>query len=186
MKIIYYEIDNCEYELIGGKSAITAPEGTDEELLKKRGFTMLLDGRWVHYLTESEAARVKVSTDSDTLVFGESEDILPEEQPDYNKAAAYSLLALSGMGVLFGILFIALGDSVLVGIICFCISIILLFLTRLMFPENKAPKVTSNVISKITIAFLIISVFAFFIIISACNSGCDQCMDDVKSLHDMS
>ncbi len=54
MKITYFTIENCEYEMVAGYPAIIAPEGIDEEVLKRNNFVQLVDGRWCHYMDDAE------------------------------------------------------------------------------------------------------------------------------------
>ena len=54
MKITYFGIKNCEYEMVAGYPAIIAPEGIDEEVLKRNNFVQLIDGRWCHFMDDAE------------------------------------------------------------------------------------------------------------------------------------
>ena len=54
MKITYFTIENCEYEMVAGYPAIIAPEGIDEEVLKRNNFVQLIDGRWCHFMDDAE------------------------------------------------------------------------------------------------------------------------------------
>ena len=74
MKIMYYDIHDCGFELIDNKPAIIAPEGTDPELLKKYDFVQLLDGRWCHYMTMDEKLYMADHKGEELLVFYDIEE----------------------------------------------------------------------------------------------------------------
>ena len=77
MKVIFYEIHDCYYELIDNKPAIIAPSTTDKELLSKYHFIQLLDGRWVHYMTQEESTYMFNKAVAQMVVF--SNDNNPPE-----------------------------------------------------------------------------------------------------------
>lgn len=69
MKVMFYEISNCEYEFLDGNPAIIAPEGTNDIMLRKYRFIQLADGRWTHYMNKSEISHLMESTDDEVLIF---------------------------------------------------------------------------------------------------------------------
>lgn len=69
MKIMYYEVHDCEHKLINGSHAIIAPKGIDEKLLRKYDFVQLLDGRWIHFMTADEKLYMKNNKGKETLIF---------------------------------------------------------------------------------------------------------------------
>ncbi len=75
MKVIFYEIYDCEYELLNDKPAIIAPYCTDDYLLKKYRFIQLLDGRWVHYMTEREIVYMSNNLNESIINFNNCDEI---------------------------------------------------------------------------------------------------------------
>lgn len=74
MRIMYYEVLDCEYKLVTGRHAIIAPEGTDEKLLKKYDFVQLIDGHWVHFMTADETLYMKNNQGKEILIFHNTEE----------------------------------------------------------------------------------------------------------------
>lgn len=118
MKITYYGIANCEYELIDGKPAIIAPEGINEEKLKEYSFIQLVDGRWCHYMDDAENEYYKAQNDTGALTFSQ-QNMLPYQQKYDRKRKidfyiTFTLVLLLLIGIVFLFIDFKIGSIVII------------------------------------------------------------------------
>ena len=69
MTVDYYEINGCAFDMYCGRPAIFAPYGTAAELLANYGFSLLNDGRYVHFLDQQEYYHVMTQSGCERVVF---------------------------------------------------------------------------------------------------------------------
>ncbi|MBQ9807753.1 MAG: hypothetical protein IJM55_02680 [Ruminococcus sp.] len=96
MKIMYYDIHDCDYEFLDGKPAIIAPQDTDVELLKKFDFVQLLDGRWCHYMTLDEKLYMKNNKGKEILIFCNIEETFKRiSKQEKHNARVHAVIIIS-------------------------------------------------------------------------------------------
>jgi len=96
MRIMYYEVFDCEYKLVTGRHAIIAPEGTDKKLLKYYDFVQLLDGHWVHFMTADETLYMKNNKGKEILIFHNTEETYKRiSKQEIHDARVHSVIIIS-------------------------------------------------------------------------------------------
>ena len=184
MKIMYYDIHDCGFELIDNKPAIIAPEGTDPELLKKYDFVQLLDGRWCHYMTLDEKLHMTNHEGDEILIFNEENRIIIRESSDDNEPVerdapiAYIIVMLAIFAIIFGLMFLYFNEGAAQSLIPIAAGIAALFAVRMVFRDNKPARVITNTLSVLFVILLIgLAIFAY-----ALAAACDHCWDNSLGL----
>ena len=177
MKIMYYDIHGCDFEYVDNISAIIAPEGTDEELLKKYDFVQLLDGRWCHYMTLDEKLHMINHEGDEILIFNEENRIIIRESSDDNEPverdtpAAYIIVILSVFLIIIGLMSFHFSEGAAQSLIPFFAGIIALFAVRIVFPGNKPAEIITKTLSVLfVILFIGLAILAY-----AISKACDSC-----------
>ena len=172
MKIMYYDIHDCDFEYVDNISAIIAPEDTDEELLKKYDFVQLLDGRWCHYMTLDEKLHYLNNENEELLIFSHepSDDNEPVER---DAPAAYIIVILSVFSIIIGLMSFYFSEGAAQALIPFFAGIIALFAVRIVFPGNKPAEIITKTLSVLfVILFIGLAILAY-----AISKACDNCWD---------
>ena len=176
MKIIYYEIHDCCFEYVDNISAIIAPEGTDEELLKKYDFVQLLDGRWCHYMTLDEKLHMMNHEGDETLIFNEENRIFSHghantEPIERDAPIAYIIVMLSVFSIIIGLMSFYFSEGAAQALIPVFVGIIALFAVRIVFPDNKPAEIITKTLSVLFVILLIgLAILAYSI-----SKACDSC-----------
>ena len=177
MKIMYHDIHGCDFEYVDNISAIIAPEGTDEELLKKYDFVQLLDGRWCHYMTLDEKLHMMNHEGDEILIFNEENRIIISESSDDNEPVerdapiAYIIVMLAIFAIIFGLMFLYFSEGAAQSLIPFFAGIIALFGVRIVFPGNKPAEIITKILSVLfVILFIGLAILAY-----AISKACDSC-----------
>ncbi|NLT10036.1 MAG: hypothetical protein GXY08_11105 [Ruminococcus sp.] len=173
MKVKYYEVHDCEYESIGGSHVIIAPEGTDEELLKKYDFVQLIDGRWCHYITDDEKLHMLNHQNDDMLVFS----LEHTETPERNAPAAYIIVMLSVFALVFGILSLFTAENVATPLILTTVGTLGLLLSRIIFRNNKLAKTIIYILGVLALILIIGFIIFMYLAASAIASCGEQACD---------
>ncbi len=176
MKVIFYEIQDCYYELVYNSPAIIAPPTTDKELLNKYIFIQLLDGRWVHYMKQDEIALLEKNIGCDTLIFCSDEDshrIDAQLQADYEAQSGIGLTVLMVLLFILGVFMLA--ADINFGKYMSIASFLVLFISALR--SNKSAG-TSVIIILLSIPILF---FIFVILmITSCAAFINSCGSDAE------
>ncbi len=188
MKIHYYEIRNCSLLYYMGYPIYLAPEGTDESLLARWGFTKQNDGKWIRYIDQFEYSYIMQFHNCEEVIVNE-EALKNNQYPhfqyqpplyvpapikDSNTAnilctVSVSLMLLSGpilftkLMFLSGILFIA--------------AIVLMIIARVGYPDNKFAKILCIIYVSLTVLLFIIAIIGTIMLMIACN----ECVNDLRS-----
>ena len=171
MKITYFTIENCEYELMDGKPAIIAPEGIDEERLKEYTFIQLLDGRWCHYMTDAEKAYYKAQNDTGALTFSQ-QNMLPYQQKyDRKRKIDFYITFTLILLLLIGIVFLFIDFKI--GSIVITVGFWGIFISTLF--HNKSAE-------KVLIAIVVITPVAFFFLIMIALSHLSHAFDSCDTV----
>jgi len=138
MKVMFYEIQDCEYEPIDSKPAVIAPEGTDAELLRKYRFIQLLDGRWCHYMNMDEIDYMNNRAAAQAVVFSDEMNIAPPRR----RLSRESIRLMQRIGSLLllligGCLFTA---DFMIGYVSIGTSFVLLMLSFYDADNKKVPE----------------------------------------------
>lgn len=72
MMVNYYEIYNCVFDMYFGRPALFAAADVPAELLDRYGFTLLDDGRRIHFLDQQEYYHIMSWKGGDPVIFNES------------------------------------------------------------------------------------------------------------------
>lgn len=177
MKIMYYDIHDCDFEYVDNISAIIAPEDTDEELLKKYDFVQLLDGRWCHYMTLDEKLHMINHEGDDILIFNEENRIIISESSDDNEPVerdvpiAYIIVMLSVFSIIIGLMSFYFSEGEAQSLIPIAAGIIALFAVRIVFSDNKPAEIITKTLSVLFVILLIgLAILAY-----AISKACDSC-----------
>ena len=177
MKIMYYEVHDCEHKLINGSHAIIAPKGIDEKLLRKYDFVQLLDGRWCHYMTLDEKLHMLNHEGDDILIFNEENRIIISESSDDNEPVerdvpiAYIIVMLSVFSIIIGLMSFYFSEGEAQSLIPIAAGIIALFAVRIVFSDNKPAEIITKTLSVLFVILLIgLAILAY-----AISKACDSC-----------
>ena len=173
-KIIYFGIEDCELEIRSGNPTIIAPEGIDEERLTEYDFIQLVDGRWCHFMADYEIKYFNESGQADTLEFPPlpSEYQPPEPEPQDQKNADI-ITIISVISVASGLTFRFI-DKESFGFIFVPIGVVLIIITRILYPYHKPSKVIAWLYAALAILYIIMLMMAFFLVMHAIETACDS------------
>lgn len=174
MKITYFGIKNCEYEQIDNRPAIIAPARVSDVLLRSNGFIQLVDGRWCHFMADYEIKYFNESGQADTLEFPPlpSEYQPPEPEPQDQKNADI-ITIISVISVASGLTFRFI-DKESFGFIFVPIGVVLIIITRILYPYHKPSKVIAWLYAALAILYIIMLMMAFFLVMHAIETACDS------------
>ena len=174
MKITYFGIKNCEYEQIDNRPAIIAPARVSDVLLRSNGFIQLVDGRWCHFMADYEIKYFNESGQADTLEFPPlpSEYQSPEPEPQGQKKADI-ITIISVISVASGLTFRFI-DKESFGFIFVPIGVVLIIITRILYPYHKPSKVIAWLYAALAILYIIMLMMAFFLVMHAIETACDS------------
>ncbi len=174
MKITYFGIKNCEYEQIDNRPAIIAPARVSDVLLRSNGFIQLVDGRWCHFMADYEIKYFNESGQADTLEFPPlpSEYQPPEPEPQDQKKADI-ITIISVISVASGLTFRFI-DKESFGFIFVPIGVVLIIITRILYPYHKPSKVIAWLYAALAILYIIMLMMAFFLVMHAIETACDS------------
>ncbi len=178
MKVTFYEIQDCYYELVYNSPAIIAPPSTDKELLNKYIFIQLLDGRWVHYMNQDEIALLEKNIGCDTLIFCSDEDshrIDAQLQADYEAQSGIGLTVLMVLLFILGVFMLA--ADINFGKYMSIASFLVLFISALR--SNKSAAITVLII---LISIPIIFVICVMLVIAACSEAINDCGGEAEAV----
>lgn len=154
MKITYFGIKNCEYEMVAGYPAIIAPEGIDEEVLKRNNFVQLIDGRWYHFMTDAENEYYMNNSNAEKIEFSLQQ---MQESKDDSNITIFFVFIIS-----FGISFIFI--DFIFGISILAISFLTIF--------YRSTKISGKIFTVIfTIIFILLSITIFYRFDDACDKS---------------
>jgi len=181
MKIMYYEVHDCEHKLINGSHAIIAPKGIDEKLLRKFDFVQLLDGRWCHYMTLDEKLHYLNNENEELLIFSHepSDDNEPVER---DAPIAYIIVMLAIFAIIFGLMFLYFSEGAAQSLIPIAAGIIALFAVRIVFSDNKPAKTITRTLSTLFVILLIGLVILACALGKACNNCWDSSWDTLEGV----
>ncbi|SHM45997.1 hypothetical protein [Ruminococcus flavefaciens] len=171
MRIHFYEVKDCTYDMVQGIPAIFAPDGVDEEVLQRHFFIKTAEGKWFHYLTREEYYYlISMSySGNDEVVFSFDKPITnyyPPYQPldseSENKANTMCGISLGLMGM--GFILAIIGGAILT-FPCWIAAIILMIIVRVNYPQNTFGKV----LMIIYIIFGILLMIGFIMVAITCN-----------------
>lgn len=177
MKIMYYEVHDCDFEYVHNKPAIIAPVDTDVELLKKFDFVQLLDGRWCHYMALDEKLHMLNHEGDEILIFNEENRIIISESSDDNEPVesdvpiAYIIVMLSVFSIIIGLMSFYFSEGAAQSLIPITAGIIALFAVRIVFPGNKPAEIITKTLS----VLLVILLIGLAILAYAISKACDSC-----------
>ena len=181
MRIHFYEVKNCTFEMIQGVPAIIAPEGVDDETLQRHYFIRMYDGRWFHYLTYEEYNYMMSFSGSDEVIYsfdrpvvnyGKENNKSPEDEKKANMLCGISLGSIA-LSLLMGTL--EMPELIMP---CWIASLVLMIIVRVKYPENTFGKVLMILYIILGILMLIGSVL--FLI--ACNAALEEFLDSCSGL----
>ena len=169
MKVMFYEINDCEYEFLNGKPVITAPYSTDFALLKKYHFVQLIDGRWVHYMTDREIDNMRNYPNGEPLIIYDAEEryIMPENQQPERDSENDAIVTI-GLTLLFLLGFCMTTVNSNIGSSAMFVSFISLLACALGL-KNKSAGV---VVIIILVGLPIVSMLILIVAINSCISEC--------------
>lgn len=170
MKIMYYEVHDCDFEYVDNKPAIIAPVDTDVELLKKFDFVQLLDGRWCHYMTLDEKLHYLNNENEELLIFNH-EHSADNEPVESDVPVAYIIVMLSVFSIIIGLMSFYFSEGAAQSLIPIAAGIIALFAVRIVFPGNKPAEIITKTLSVLFVILLIgLAILAY-----AISKACDSC-----------
>lgn len=178
MKVMFYEIQDCEYEPIDGKPAIIAPEGTDAELLRKYRFIQLLDGRWCHYMNRDEIAHMMNNADDKALCIQEPEEWNRSEADKQADYEAETGIILTFAMVLIFVLGVGITSvSFVYGAFVMLASILLLFISAIRSNRSAA-------IALIIILVIIPAAFLYMVMaaLDNCANELNRCCGQFEAI----
>lgn len=110
MHVHFYEIRGCTCENVNNKPVLVAPPDTRLDLLTRYQFLLLDDGRWVHFLNNTEYAHVMTGYPyQDVSFFSAQQPLQPvSESPEDRQTG--NLLAGIGLGLLGLYLLLNIGE----------------------------------------------------------------------------
>ena len=170
MKVMFYEINDCEYEYLNGRPAITAPYCTDFALLKKYHFVQLIDGRWVHYMTDREIDNMRKYPNGEPLIIyddAEERYIMPENQQPERDSENDAIVTI-GLTLLFLLGFCMTTVNSNIGSSAMFVSFISLLACALGL-KNKSAGV---VVIIILVGLQLVSVILLMAAINSCLYEC--------------
>ena len=69
MTVDYYEIKGCTFDMYCSRPAIFASEGMAADIMANYGFSLMEDGRYVHFLDQQEYYHVMAQSGMERVVF---------------------------------------------------------------------------------------------------------------------
>ena len=197
MKVIFYEIQDCYYELIDNKPAIIAPAPTDKELLSKYHFIQLLDGRWVHYMTQEENTYMFNKAVAQMVVFS-NDNNPPESSKRPSLTTVFLILRICSLLLLIiGGCLITVNK--LISCIIMALSAVIMFITLYSKQDkyiiesynnsstetgNRTNRSSNDVLKCILIicGYIIITVvISAFLLLYAFIESCTSCENDINN-----
>ena len=185
MRIHFYEVKNCTYDMVQGIPSIFAPEGVDTEVLQRHFFIQTLDGKWFHYLTREEYYYLMSFSGSDEVVFSFDKPISNYYPPNYmpyaqnnaqdeNKANTMCGLSLG----LIGLGFMGAYVSSSLTFPCWIAALVLMIIVRVNYPHNTFGKV----LMIIYIIFGVLFLIGVMMLLAACGALTGEFLDSCHNI----
>lgn len=188
MTVHFFEINNCRFEMFGGRPVIFAPEGADEGVLGRYGFVRIADGRWLRFLNPYEYNYISSFRDGEEAVIdGSSVGKMnyPMGQPQqvnygghmYNPQKKADNLCYVSIGLMAGSLPVSGVLTPIGGLLTAIAALVLVIIVRVHYPEHKLGKVLFTTYLILVIVGIILTIVAVIAVAIACN----QCINDCRS-----
>ena len=188
MTINYYEIRNCSLLYFMGYPIFLAPDGTDEELLAKRGFAKQNDGKWIRYADQFEYSFIMEFRNNDEIDLNEETiknfSYTPMNYPpqmyyaappqDNTTANILCIISITLMAAAVPVLLTSL--AFLSGLL-FIAAMVLMIIARVMFPQSTFAKVLCIVYICLAVLALVIGIISVILLMIACN----ECVNSLRS-----
>ena len=185
MKIHFYEVKDCTYDMVQGIPAIFAPEGVDTETLQRHFFIQTLDGRWFHYLTREEYYYLMSFSGSDEVVFRFDRPVTNYYPPNYMPYAQNNAQDENKANTMCGISLGLIGLGFLISSVapaltfpCWIAALVLMIIVRVNHPQNTFGKV----LMIIYIVFGVLFFIGILLAMAACGMITGEILDSCNNI----
>ena len=143
MRVDYYDMPDCTYEMYFGRPALFSPEGTDMAMLAAYGFTPLPDGRYIHFLDQQEYCHIVSNESAGIVVFDQStHDKIVQyywsqyaPTPFVNRSNGGTVMCIISLILLVVSPFL-LFELPTLGMLGWIASLVLMIIVRATYPKN--------------------------------------------------
>ncbi len=178
MRVDYYDILNCGYDVYCGRPALFAPEGVPEDILARYGFARLYDGRFMYYLDQMEYYHIASCGSTDRVVFDQSthDKIVQYYWSQYaptlpvNRSNGGTVMCIISLILLVVSPFLLFKLPTL-GMLGWIASLVLMIVVRATYPKNVFGLVLM-ILHIVAVAVILISAL---LVMAACYDIMRQC-----------
>lgn len=185
MTVDYYEIKGCAFDMYCGRPAIFAPVGTAADIMANYGFSLMNDGRYVHFLDQQEYYHVMMQSGCERVVFDYSTWVnissfysarryelgLPvANYQDRSAGTTPNMLCGISLG-LFCFSVVSVFFIPYFSLAAFIAAIVLMIIVRASYPKNTF----GLVLMILYIAVVAISFIAGILLLAACYQMLKEC-----------
>ncbi|HNZ98825.1 hypothetical protein [Ruminococcus sp.] len=178
MRVDYYGMDNCTYDMYCGRPALFAPEGADEAMLAGYGFARLPDGRYIHFLDQQEYFHIINNEVNGRVVFDQATHYMITQYyrsqyappPPVNRSEGGTVMCIISLALfLISPLLILVNPGI--SMLGWIASLVLMIIVKATYPKN----VFGTVLLILHIVAFVVGFIALLLLMAACYDILNQC-----------